>query len=433
MVVRERGMPENNAYLCSPMSKSILTESPHYLSATLPCGVRVIFERQTTEVAYCGYVIGSGTSSELPEESGMAHFIEHMSFKGTERRDARHINDALEKVGADLNAYTGKEETVYYTAVSREELPRAIDVLTDMVFHSTFPQKEIDKEVEVIADEISSYKDTPSELIFDEFEEMLFEGSPLGRNILGDIDRLRSYTTEDALRFHSRLYSPSNATFYIYADIDFQRAVKLLERATSTLRPAPVPPVTAELSAYEPRVKTVDKGTHMAHVITGARAFGGDDPRRMPLLLLSNILGGPAMNSRLNLLLRERRGLVYTVESYTGIYRHTGMWGIYFGCEPSNVERCRRLIASALERVCTTPLSEAALAAAKRQIRGQFLIGLNDFSSYARGLGRSWAKYGRHRDVSAILRRIEAVTPQELCDVARDIMDPSRLTTLIYR
>lgn len=405
----------------------------NYLSATLPSGIRVIYEPQATEVAYLGYVIGAGTASEKEEESGMAHFIEHMSFKGTERRNARRINDALERVGADLNAYTAKEETVYYTAVSRSELPRAIDVLTDMVFHSTFPQREIEKETEVIADEIKSYRDTPSELIFDEFEEMLFAGSPLGRNILGDESRLRTYTTADAAAFRDRLYTPLNATFYIYADVDFSKAVRLLEKATSDLTAVPAARPDMSVSPYQPALRTVDKGTNMAHVVTGARAFGGDDDRRTALLMISNLLGGPAMNSRLNLMLREKRGLVYTVECYSALYCNTGMWGIYFGCDQSNVNRCLRLIRSELGRLCSSPLTDAALRAAKRQIKGQLLVGLNDFNSYAQGLGRAWSKYGRHRDTAALIRRIDALTSGELRDTAAQIMDPSALTTLIYR
>ena len=257
-----------------------------YETEKLANGLRIIYEPSATEVVYCGYVVNAGTRHEPADREGMAHFIEHMSFKGTEHRSSWHVSNALESVGGDLNAYTSKEETVFYTALPREELKRAIDVLTDMVFHSTYPQCEIDKEVEVIIDEIQSYKDSPSDLIFDEFEETIFKNHALGRKILGKAERLRTFTTADALAFTGKCYRPSNATFFLYGNIDFGRAVRMLEHATAGLSPLAAEKSVTPLPEYEPVERIVEKGTHQAHVIIGTRGLSANDKRKTPLFLL---------------------------------------------------------------------------------------------------------------------------------------------------
>lgn len=403
-----------------------------YSTATLSNGLRVIYEPQDSGVTYCGYVMQAGTRNELPQESGMAHFIEHMSFKGTQRRNSWHINNAIECVGGDLNAYTGKEETVFYAALPSGELPRAIDVLSDMVFNSTYPQREIDKEVEVIIDEIQSFKDSPADLIFDDFEGILFNGHPLGRDILGKADVLRKYTTADAASFTSRMYSTRNATFYIYGKCNFDKMLKLLEKSTSDARSHSVGTSRATLPAYKGSTVTRSKHSHQAHVIIGTRGYGGNDSKRTTLFLLNNILGGPAMNSRFNIVLREHSGLVYTVESFTSSYIDTGVWGVYFGCDESKTERCCKLILRELDKMASEPLSPARLAAAKRMIKGQMLLSRNNYENYSIGMGRTFAKYGRHRDIGEICQRIDAVSSSNIQQVAADLFAPESLTTLIY-
>lgn len=402
-------------------------------TTTLANGLRVVYEQSASEVAYCGYVVNAGTRHEPADREGMAHFIEHMSFKGTERRNSWHVSNALESVGGDLNAYTSKEETVFYTALPREELPRAIDVLTDMVFHSTYPQAEIDKEVEVIIDEIQSYEDSPSELIFDEFEEMIFSGHPLGRNILGKAARLRTFTTADALKFTSNFYRPANATFFLYANVDFNRAVRLLERATSGLTQQPAATASCPLPPYEPSERIVHKDTHQAHVIIGARALSARDSRKTTLFLLNNLLGGPSMNSRLNTALREKKGLVYTVDSFLASYTDTGLWGVYFGCDEKDITRCRRIVANELRRLTDAPLTDARLNAAKKQMKGQIKISRDRLESYALAMGKMYSQYNIHRDVDELCCRIDAITPTDMQAVANDIFAPQRLTTLIYK
>ena len=272
-----------------------------YKTAVLDNGLRIIVLPSASSVVYCGYQINAGTANEETDEEGIAHFCEHVSFKGTSKRTALDVINCLEQVGGDLNAFTTKTDTVYYSAILKEHLPRAVDLLTDIVFHSIYPQKEINKEVEVICDEIESYNDSPSELIYDEFENIIFRGHPLGHNILGEAKRVRKFTTEDALRFTQKYYRPENTVFFAYGNIDFEQLLSLLSTENGTFVTAkddswkPKEISLPALNAYEPQKITVDKHTHQAHVMIGNRAYSIHDKRRMALYLLNNILGGPGM------------------------------------------------------------------------------------------------------------------------------------------
>lgn len=408
-----------------------------YNEATLPCGLRVIHEPGVLPVLYCGYVVCAGTRNEPPNDAGMAHFIEHMSFKGTSRRRAFHISNGLERVGGDLNAYTTKQETVYYATVLRHDFSRAADLLTDIVFHSTYPQSEIDKEVEVICDEIDSYKDTPSELIFDEFEALIFPNQPLGRDILGNASRLREYTTADAMRFARFWYTPGNAIFYVYGDVKFSQVVRTLERLLpASDYPAPFSKKYSSIvpsPRFEGVRKVVKKSTHQTHVLVGAPAFAGTDERRFAMILLNNMLGGPGMNSRLNTSMRERAGLVYSVDSYLNTYPDTGFWNVYFGCDPHDVARCQRILLRELRRFTEKSLSPVQLAAAKKQLIGQLVISTASAEGYALSLGKTFAHYHVYRDIERLCDSIQKVTSEEMRAVAQEVYAPSRLTTLIYK
>ena len=404
---------------------------------TLANGLRVIYEQTDSPVVYCGYVMRVGTRHEQAAESGMAHFIEHMTFKGTERRRAWQISNGLERVGGELNAYTTKQETVYCATVLRPDFPRAVDLLTDIVFHSTYPQPEIDREVEVICDEIDSFKDSPSELIFDEFESLVFEGCDLGRDILGEADRLRQYRTAAALRFTRAHYRPDNAVFYIYGQVDFRRAIRQLERlmATSEAVLSPHEPAPTPSALILPPARTVyrDRGTHQAHVLLGCPTYGGRHPHRFALLLLNNILGGPGMNARLNMLMRERAGLVYTVESNYSTYIDVGLWTVYFGCDTDDVDRCLRLVRRELQRMIDQPLTPRQLQAAKKQFIGQIGISREARESYAIGLGKTYAHYDTWRDLDALAQEVDALTSEELQTVAAEVFAADRLSLLVYR
>ena len=448
-----------------------------YNTHTLDNGLRIIHLPSDSKVVYCGYQINAGTRNEEPGEEGLAHFCEHVTFKGTERRKAWHILNCLESVGGDLNAYTNKEGTVYYSAILKEHIARAVDLLSDIVFHSVYPQAEIDKEVEVICDEIESYNDSPAELIYDEFENILFKGSSLGHNILGTAEQVRSFTTEDALRFTRKLYRPDNAIFFAYGDIDFKKLVKLIGRALadndsmSKLAAENLPQISQitqisrdENSIAEEKsvssVKSVgpkkypsvgpknypsvgkeiagqtivmQKNTHQAHVMIGTRAYDVNDDRRMPLYLLNNMLGGPGMNAKLNLALREHNGLVYTVESTMVAYGDTGTWSIYFGCDEHDVKRCLRLVRKELDKFMQKPLSDAQLKAAKKQIKGQIGVACDNRENFALDFGKSFLHYGWEKNVDRLYEQVDAITAAQIQAVAQELFDKDRLTTLIFK
>ncbi len=475
-----------------------------YNTYTLDNGLRIIHLPSDSQVVYCGYQINAGTRNEEPGEEGLAHFCEHVTFKGTERRKAWHILNCLESVGGDLNAYTNKEGTVYYSAILKEHIARAVDLLSDIVFHSVYPQAEIDKEVEVICDEIESYNDSPAELIYDEFENILFKGSPLGHNILGTAEQVRAFKTEDALRFTQKLYRPDNAIFFAYGDIDFKKLVKLIQKAlgecpkgrelacSADCKSAETPTEeriaektpteeriaektptgetpTAEMEAGDANHKVqsskfkvqsskfkvqskevqsskfnvqskvagqtivMQKNTHQAHVMIGTQAYDVNDDRRMPLYLLNNMLGGPGMNAKLNLALREHNGLVYTVESTMVAYGDTGTWSIYFGCDEHDVKRCLRLVRKELDKFMQKPLSEAQLKAAKKQIKGQVGVACDNRENFALDFGKSFLHYGWEKNVDRLYEQVDEITAAQIQAVAQELFDKDRLTTLIFK
>jgi predicted Zn-dependent peptidase len=399
---------------------------------TLPNGLRIIHAPNQSAVTYCGFAIDAGTRDEAEQEQGMAHFVEHLLFKGTKKRHAWHILNRMEHVGGDLNAYTNKEETVVYSAFLTEHFPRAVELLTDIVFHSTFPQHEIDKEVEVIIDEIQSYEDSPSELIFDDFEGLLFPHHPLGRNILGNPKLLRQFKSEDALRFTSRYYCPKNAIFFVQGNVDFKRVIRLLEKATADLTSNAETFSRKRPDIYVPQNQTIHRDTHQAHVMIGSRGYDAHNEKRTALYLLNNILGGPGMNSRLNVSLRERSGLVYNVEANLTSYTDTGVFCIYFGTEHDDVERCIRLVKKELKRLCDKPLSPAQLAAAKKQIIGQIGVARDNAESTALGMAKTFLHYGKMDDPKELFRRIEELTAKELWEVSNEMFADNYLSTLIY-
>ena len=407
-----------------------------YNTYTLKNGLRIIHLPSTSQVVYCGYQIASGTRNESSGEEGIAHFCEHMTFKGTERRNAIQIINALEGVGGELNAFTNKEDTVFYAAISKEHFSQAVDTLTDIVFHSQYPQHEIEKEVEVICDEIESYNDSPAELIYDDFENIIFEGHPLGHNILGKAEQLRTYTTEDALRFVRRNYRTDNTIFFAYGEIDFKRLVKLMSKVeiekTEKIQEVKFAETKAPQS-HKPLVIERQLNTHQAHVMLGTRAYDIHHPLRIPLYLLNNILGGPGMNARLNISLRERNGLVYTVESTMVSYSDTGIWCIYFGCDSHDIKRCLKLVRRELDKMMQKPLSATQLRNAKRQLKGQIAIACDNREQFALDFGKSFLHYGWEKDITHLYESIDKVTAEDIQKVANELFATNMLTTLIYK
>ncbi len=409
--------------------------TPTYQTHTLPNGLRIIHSSSPTNVVYCGYAVDAGTRDEHDDEQGMAHFVEHLIFKGTQKRRAWHILNRMENVGGDLNAYTNKEETVIYSAFLKKHFQRAAELLTDIVFFSTFPQHEIDKEVEVIIDEIQSYEDSPSELIFDDFEELIFPNHPLGRNILGKPDLLRQFKSENALRFTNRYYRLDNMVFFLQGNIDFKKVVRTLEKLTSDIslpqsqnsntRFAPLP--------YTPTNLTLHKDTHQAHVMIGTRGYNAYEEKRTGLYLLNNILGGPGMNSRLNVSLREKRGLVYNVESNLTSYTDTSTFCIYFGCDLEDADYCISLVQKELKKLCSKALTSSQLSAAKKQIIGQIGVASDNFENNALDMAKCFLHYGKFEEQEEVFRRIEELTASQLLEIANEKLTDNCLSILSYK
>lgn len=399
----------------------------------LPNGLRIIHKPTLSKVAYCGFAIDAGTRDEEENEQGMAHFVEHLIFKGTEKRKAWHILNRMENVGGDLNAYTNKEETVVYSAFLTEHLERAMELLGDIVFHSTFPQHEIEKETEVIIDEIQSYEDTPSELIFDDFEDLIFRNHPLGRNILGKPDLLRGFRSEDVLSFTRRYYQPGNMVFFVQGQYDFKKVVRLATKYFSDVPAVDVVSRRVPPPLYVPEQLTIAKDTHQAHVMIGSRGYHAFDDKRTALYLLNNILGGPGMNSRLNVALRERRGLVYTVESNLTSYADTGAFCIYFGTDLEDMDTCLRLTYKELKRMRDNKMSPSQLAAAKKQLIGQIGVASDNFENNALGMAKAYLHYHKYESSESVFQRIEALTAEQLLEVANEMFAEPYLSTLVYR
>lgn len=395
---------------------------------TLPNGLRIIHRSFPSEISYCGVVVNTGTRDEYPNEWGMAHFVEHMLFKGTTKRKAHHIANRMEHVGGDLNAYTTKEETYFYATFLEEYFPRATELLSDILFHSTFSSRQIDREKEVILEEISSYHDSPSELIYDDFENLFYQGHDMGHYILGEEESLNSFNTESIRRFIWRQYHPSEMVFFSYGKTSFAKVVRQVEKyfsITSNLTPrkertAPTP--TA------PFQKSVEKNTSQTHVMLGYPAFSVHHPQKYTLYLLNNLLGGGSLNSRLNNSLREKHGLAYLVESNAILYSDSGLLSIYFACDQKQREKCIRLVNKEIEKLKTKELTSMQLSLAKRQWKGQLGIAAENNENNALSMGKQLLLFNSYTPIEEIFTQIDRITSAQLIEVANEIfVDTSSL------
>jgi predicted Zn-dependent peptidase len=402
---------------------------------TLPNGIRIIHKECLGAVSCCGFVVRAGTRDEREDERGIAHFIEHLLFKGTTKRQAHHILNRMERVGGELNAYTTKEETFVYSIFLQEDYERAIELLTDLFFHSRFPMEEVEKEREVILDEINSYKDSPSELIYDEFEDFLFEGHPLGKKILGDPDCLKTFHTGSFQDFYSRNYTTDRMVFFSQSPLPFKKVKHLSEKYFGNIpvSSASVDPKADKPSELHGARKVLLKETHQAHVIYGNTNYSLFDDKRVGMYLLNNILGGPGMNSRLNVALRERSGLVYSVDSNVTSYTDTGCFTIYFGTDLGQVDRCLTLVEKELKKMRENKLTQIQLHAARKQLYGQMIISSENKENQSIGMGKSMLHYGRYDSMEEVVRKVERFTSESLIDIANEVLDPATMTMLIYK
>ncbi len=407
----------------------------HYETYCLLNGLRIIHKLSPGPVVYCGFAVNAGTRDEQPEEYGMAHFVEHLLFKGTQKRKAWHILNRMENVGGELNAYTSKEETFIYSACLSDDSERAIELLCDLVCNSQFPEKEIIKEKDVVLDEINSYKDNPSELIFDDFENLLFENHAIGHHILGEKKTLKKFNQERCMNFFKQHYRPENMAFFFYGQIPFRKIVRLVEKYwnkeinTADLNRSNKREVPAVIEA---RQIESDKKLHQAHVMIGARAYDLHNRKRTGLYLLNNILGGHGMNSRLNLSLREKNGLVYNVESGITSYSDSGIITIYFGTDPKSKDRCIELAMKEVHRMCHEKLKPSQLLAAQKQLKGQLGISSENGENIALGMGKSFLHLNKYDNLQQVYAKIDKVTSEDLLEIANEIFDENNLFRLIY-
>lgn len=410
-------------------------------TTTFPCGIKMAFKRSKSPVAYSALSIKSGTRNEQSEFCGIAHLTEHMLFKGTLKRNPQQISNRLELLGGDLNAYTTKEETVLYTTVLKEDTKKAVDLIFELAFTSTFPQEELDKERHVVIDEINMYKDSPSECIFDEFEELLFDRHVLARSILGDAKTLKKINSSDLKEYVAANFVPENMCISIVASITKEKAIKIVEEVISRHIGDDYKPKTAnaprpESNPLEAGVrfeKEISKKNHQINCIIGASAYSFYSKERMQLILLNNILGGPSSNSRLNQLIREKNALVYSVDSTYSQFSDTGSLMIYFGCDKSNLDRCLELIEGELASLRSKTLSDKELRQAKKQLLGQLAIASDNGESQALSMGKSLLIFGSIMSDEQIRERINAITAEDLRRTACEVLAPQRLSRLIYR
>lgn len=395
-------------------------------------GIRLIHRQSNNLVAHCAFMVNTGTRDEQDHENGLAHLIEHMIFKGTAKRKSYHILNRLEHVGGDLNAYTTKEETCIHASFLPQHLNRALELFSDLAFNSTFPANEIEKEKAVILDEINSYRDNPSDEIFDEFENLIFRGHPIGRNILGTPDHLNRMNRKDIFRFISRNYSTAEMVISLVGPVSFKKFISSAESYFGKIKSTKKTAERAGFHSYKPLHEHVLKKCYLSHCTIGNTAFQQKHPLRHAMILLNNVLGGPGMNSRLNLNIREKFGFCYSIESHYTSYSDTGIFVLYFGTDPRSLDKTRDLAMKELSKLIRQPLSGIQLERAKKQLTGQLAISFESGISEALAIARAHLTVETVDDMAVLSEKIDRISPDELHEAAATVFDPSRLSSLVF-
>lgn len=399
----------------------------------LPNGIRLIHLEVASPVAHCGFFVNTGSRDEFDNEHGTAHFIEHLLFKGTRKRKSFHVLSRLEDVGGELNAYTTKEDTCIHASFLIEHFGRAVELISDIVFNSVFTEKSIDSERDVILDEINSYKDSPSEYIFDDFEDYFFQGHPLGRNILGASAKLKKIKREDFFAFILRNYNTDQMVFASVGNISFKRVQYWFQKYFGDVPSNPRTFTRPTFESYAPFNKIVKKRTFQVHTVLGNLGYGFSDPNRMGLHLLSNIIGGPGMISRLNLALRERNGYSYNIESSYTPYSDTGLFTVYFSTDKAMLEKCLDIIQKEFTLLMNKPLGTIQIKKAKQQILGQLAISYESNESQMLSIGKSYLVYDKVDTLAEIATKIDSINSNELMNIANEVLNKDRLSVLIYK
>ncbi|MND23662.1 Protease 3 precursor [compost metagenome] len=404
-----------------------------YSLITLKNGIRVLHKpAQESGIMHMCLVVNTGSRDETAEKAGLAHFIEHLLFKGTKKRNTYQILNRLEVVGADLNAYTTKEQTCIHASFLNEHLERSLDLLTDIMFYSTFPENELEKEKGIVLDELDSYKDTPEEHIQDEFDEIVFKGHVLGQNILGTPETIKAFKQSDIFNFVNDNYNTHEIVLGVYGNISEKKLQKLTEKYLGSIPENNHKKNRVEANGYSPQIIQLEKNCNQSHCIIGSRSYNLTDSHKMGMLLLNNLLGGPGMSSKLNLEIRERFGACYTIESNFVPMTDTGMFSIYFGTDAEKTNRCIKLIHKELKKLREQPLSTLLLQQAKRRFKGQIALAEESRISVIIAMSKSLLDYGRVDSLEEIFNKIDAVTSVELLEIANQNFDLAQLSMLTF-
>ena len=398
----------------------------------LKSGIRLLHVKAVGDVAYCGAVINTGTRDEMSQESGYAHLVEHLLFKGTSKFNSNQIISRMEDIGGEMNAYTTKEETVVYAAFLSRYLNRCFSLISDMVLDSQFYEDSLSKEIDVVLEEIDSYIDNPSELIIDDFENLIYSGNPLGRNILGDRKTLHRVNRKRLVEFYRRTYTPDQMVFFVMGNYSFERVVKLGERLLGSIEPVRRGYIREELAAYTPQTKEIKKHTRQVHLVMGGRSYSYTDKRRFAFVLLNHILGGDFMSSILNMHLREKEGLVYEVCSNYTTYADTGNWNIYLGCDYDKVEHVTEIVYSELNKLIEASIAPKELRLAKVRLLSYLTIGGENKESWILGVAKQYLNTGRVMEKQEVESLVNAVTADDIRRCAAEILNREQLTVLKY-
>ncbi len=395
-------------------------------------GIRIIHKPTISEVAHCGFIVKTGSRDENIEESGITHFIEHAIFKGTTKRKAHHILNRLDNVGGEINAFTTKEKTSIYASFTKPHFERALELLTDIIFNSIYPENELQKEKDVIIDEINSYQDSPYEQIYDDFEELTFKDHPLGMNILGTTKSIKKIDRKRILDFIKENYCTNQIVFSIVGDFPFKKIEKLCKKYLNEIPEKTNDKTRAPFTNYKAIHKNIKKDAYQTHYITGNIAYGAKHKHKNGFILLNNILGGPAMNSRLNMGIREKYGFTYNIESSYTTFSDIGLFYIYLGTDQKHIEKSIKLVHKELKNLREKQLSSSQLKKAKQQIIGQITLSEENNCNVMLGMGKSILLYNKVEDLQETYDKINALTGEELLEIANEIFDKNQLSSLTF-
>lgn len=397
-------------------------------------GIRIVHQEVShTRLVHCGFILNIGSRDETKEQEGLAHFWEHMAFKGTQKRKTFHILNRLESLGGELNAYTTKEKVCFYASTLKEHYPKAADLLFDITFNSTFPQKQIEKERQVILEEMAMYRDSPEDSIQDELDELVFENHALGRNILGTEETVGSFSHQDFIDFISSRLDTSQIVFSVVGNISFKNALKIIEGPLQEIQSKRSLYVRNGFHTYHPKTKIVERDVTQSLCAIGRPAYSLHDPNRYKLFLLNNILGGPSMNSRLNLSLRERHGYVYSIESSYSPFSDTGFFGVYFGTEDKTLKKAQALVMKEMAKLQQKKLGTVQLHMAKEQAIGQMAMAEENYSGLMLVYGKSLLDHGKVDPLESIFGQIKNTSAEELQEIANEIFNPENMSFLTYK